>query len=367
VHHECMSTEASEPEYDFDVALSFAGEDRAYVEDVARELSARDIKHFYDEDHLAEMWGENLYEFLDEVYRKRARYAVLFVSRHYAEKAWPRRERQSAQARAVEEKMAYVLPVRLDDTELPGLLPSISYLDARRIGITGIVEALLQKLAGHRPCLAESPVEWDGKVPRSHEQMERLLADRPPGWEYLLFGFYLLNGRASLEDKYRDHEVGHAVRGPHLTAGDTAPFLSESFGQARSITSQLEPLLSSAAQKAAFGKPGEAGEPARIEHMARRLMGLYEECLDWATRLRGTTTSEEEFSHALQLASRFMDAPIEEFRSLVDRAVANLDRIPGAVANDEPFALSLEVTLTIPDGLVAEFSEEMDRLGIEYG
>ena len=361
-----MSCADQEQTYDFDVALSFAGEDREYVKELVQSLAEQGIRSFYDEDHLAEMWGENLYEFLDEVYRRRARYAVLFVSRHYVEKSWPRRERQSAQARAVEEKLAYVLPVRLDDSELPGLLPSVSYLDARRIGIPGIVNALVRKLAASKAGLAKAPLAWDGKVPRSQSHIQQLLDERPPGWEYLLFGAYLVQFRSEHENKYRDHEVGHSVSGDHIGLLEGAPFLARSFAEARAIASRLEPLLGQQVREASFGRPGESGNPDRIEHMARRLMGLYEDCLDWAARMRGTTTSEQAFTRALVLASQFMDASIEEFREFTDRAVTELDRIPAAIADDDPLRLDLQLTLTIPDALVDEFLAEMDRLGIEY-
>src|SRR5207248_2119071 len=59
---------------DYDVALSFAGEDRAYVEEVARALSAAGVKVFYDKLEEADLWGKNLYTHLSDVYRKRARF-----------------------------------------------------------------------------------------------------------------------------------------------------------------------------------------------------------------------------------------------------------------------------------------------------
>jgi hypothetical protein len=85
-------TSENPPDFDFDVAISFAGEDREYVKEIAVLLKQRGIPTFYDEDHLAEMWGEDLVEYLDDVYRKRSRYAVVFLSRHYVSKAWPSHE-----------------------------------------------------------------------------------------------------------------------------------------------------------------------------------------------------------------------------------------------------------------------------------
>ena len=53
---------------------------------------------------------------------------VMFVSEDYARKSWPIHERQSAIARAINERREYILPVRFDNTMLPGLDPSLSYL-----------------------------------------------------------------------------------------------------------------------------------------------------------------------------------------------------------------------------------------------
>jgi len=100
-------------DYDYDVALSFAGEDREYVEEVARILHALGVRVFYDKYETTDLWGKDLYTHLDDVYRKRSKYCVMFVSAHYREKLWTSHERQSAQARAFESAGQYVLPVRL--------------------------------------------------------------------------------------------------------------------------------------------------------------------------------------------------------------------------------------------------------------
>jgi hypothetical protein len=123
---------AETPTERYDVALSFAGEDRGYVEQVANGLREIGISVFYDRFEEARLWGEDLYVHLTDVYSKRARYTVMFISQHYATKAWPNRERQAAQARALREQAASVLPARFDDTEVPGLLGTIGYVDLRQ-------------------------------------------------------------------------------------------------------------------------------------------------------------------------------------------------------------------------------------------
>ena len=88
----------------YDVALSFAGEDREYAETLRDLLIAGGYKSFYDEDELASLWGKNLYDYLSSVYKDRARYCVMFLSKHYERKLWTNHERQMAQARAFQRK-----------------------------------------------------------------------------------------------------------------------------------------------------------------------------------------------------------------------------------------------------------------------
>jgi hypothetical protein len=115
----------------YEVVLSFAGEERFYVEKVANFLRSRGIALFYDEHEEAALWGKNLHEHFHEIYSGSARYCVMFISKHYAQKAWPIHERRSAFEKAIETREDYVLPARFDDTEIPGLHKTIKYVDLR--------------------------------------------------------------------------------------------------------------------------------------------------------------------------------------------------------------------------------------------
>jgi len=92
------------------------------------------------------LWGKDLYEHLAWVYKDAARYCVMFLSRHYAKKLWANHERKNAQARAFREQKEYILPVRIDDTEIPGIPETIGYVDSRKVSIEQICELLTEKL-----------------------------------------------------------------------------------------------------------------------------------------------------------------------------------------------------------------------------
>jgi hypothetical protein len=130
----------------YEVVLSFAGEDRKYVEQVAQILIASDVALFYDNYEEASLWGKNLVEHLHKVYSGSGRYCVMFISAAYAEKVWPTHERRSAFEKAIESKEEYILPARFDDTEIPGLHKHIAYVDLRRKTPKELAKLIKQKL-----------------------------------------------------------------------------------------------------------------------------------------------------------------------------------------------------------------------------
>jgi hypothetical protein len=130
----------------YEVALSFAGEDRQYVERVASELVRTGVSVFYDRYEEAALWGKNLYDHLRHIYTEAAEYTVMFVSAAYADKLWTNHERESAQSRVFGERREYILPARFDDTEVPGLLKTTGYIDLRHKAPEELAALIIEKL-----------------------------------------------------------------------------------------------------------------------------------------------------------------------------------------------------------------------------
>jgi len=106
---------------------------------------------FYDADFQAQLWGHDLAEVLDKVYRKAANYCVIFKSREYIERMWTTHERRSAVARAVEERgQAYLLPIEVDAVDLPGVSPTIAHVSLQQHTIDQIAQMLITKLEALR-------------------------------------------------------------------------------------------------------------------------------------------------------------------------------------------------------------------------
>jgi len=94
----------------------------------------------------ATLWGEDLYSYLDELYRFRATFCVIFLSKQYEKKLWTNHERKVAQAKAFSENRTYILPIRIDDTEISGIPPTVGYLRWSEEAVDTIVKMILRKL-----------------------------------------------------------------------------------------------------------------------------------------------------------------------------------------------------------------------------
>jgi hypothetical protein len=351
-------TADAEPAYKFDVALSFAGEDREYVEQVAEPLRSAGLQVFYDSDYQADMWGEDLVEYFDQVYRVKARYAIMFISHYYATKMWPRHERRSALARALEERRAYILPVRLDDTPLEGLRPTVGYLDARVVGLEGIVRTALNKITGSAP----APPSEITRVPRTEAERQQILAERPRGWEFLYFAGQLLHERNGVEDKYRDHEIQYAALTGEVADDPVFGYITHRLNDAMSLANKMSALVgNTAAKERAFGPPGQAGDPERLAHLAKRWNSSYEEFMDWASRVRGVTAPSE-YHPLLDLLACYADDPVEKYRRMVDEYVAKIDGIPAALAAGEQIRIEMNLTISVPDDLALAYHAESARI-----
>lgn len=131
---------------EFEIGLSFAGEQRDYVEEVACHLKELGIKTFYDDNEKIDLWGKNLYQHLNNIYKNKCLYCIIFISKEYAKKRWTKHELESAQARAFIENREYILPARFDDTDLPGLNGTTGYIDLTKVTPKGLAELASEKV-----------------------------------------------------------------------------------------------------------------------------------------------------------------------------------------------------------------------------
>jgi hypothetical protein len=170
-----MARENSDP-FEYDVALSFAGEDRAVAEEFAGLLTNKNLRIFHDEYQAGAIWGNDLVAHLVNIYARKARYCVIFISQYYPLKTWTEAERVSAGQSAFRDADEYILLVRLDDTEVPGVTEAKGYRDLRQHSMESIVNLLEEKLTKTKG--------QSGPPPQSHDLRSGNVPSKHPGSDY---------------------------------------------------------------------------------------------------------------------------------------------------------------------------------------
>lgn len=99
----------------YDFAFSFAGEDRAVVEEIKKGLDGFQV--FYDEDYKGKLCGMDLYQYLRDLYMNQTKYVVCFLSKSYKQKVWTNLEFSAIKERFMATFFAsdFLIPIILED------------------------------------------------------------------------------------------------------------------------------------------------------------------------------------------------------------------------------------------------------------
>lgn len=140
------STQKEKQLFKYDIAFSFAGEDRILVESIAQKLKDKQISLFYDKNDKVALWGEKLTTHFAKIYGHESRFVMPFISKHYSVKEWTDFEFTILHAEAKKRKGHFILPIRIDDTPILGSERDLGYLDMAKESVDSVVEAIIEKL-----------------------------------------------------------------------------------------------------------------------------------------------------------------------------------------------------------------------------
>lgn len=133
-------------EYPWDVAVSFAGEDRPIVLEFVKQLEEKGVFPFYDFNYQAQLWGVDLQKKLAEIYANDALYMVIFISSHYPEKDWTRFEFEIGKSAGAKRPETYILPIIIEDVPMVGLASTLGKVYLKDHDIPYCVELLTSRL-----------------------------------------------------------------------------------------------------------------------------------------------------------------------------------------------------------------------------
>lgn len=104
--------------YEFDIAISFAGENRVLAKYLADQFSALDIQVFYDANFEANYLGKTWSKEFTRIFGQASKYVICLLDKHHAEKIWPSFEREVFTPRVMKGE---VIPIYLDETPIHGI------------------------------------------------------------------------------------------------------------------------------------------------------------------------------------------------------------------------------------------------------
>jgi hypothetical protein len=203
-------------------------------------------------------------------------------------------------------------------------------------------------------------------IPHTLEEQAGLFLAKPDGWEYILFAGALAQRQDRLEGKWRDHEL-RLPGSDRVRLDDEAEALSfiRTANASIQITiSVINRLFDPTVLERAFGVPGEPGDAAQIEHIASRVMSMYEEMMDWAASIRGCIVPEK-YERLYELTPQMIDASVTAVRKFVSDAVDAATRIQEIFAGpkpDEPVKIEIELVLSVDEGISEAVTAELDRI-----
>lgn len=136
----------------FRVGLSFAGESRDFVGQVANELAMEwgRQKIFYDNFHEAELAILNLDKHLQNIYHKQCDLVVIFIGKDYEQKDWCRLEWRAIRdliKTKIQKSPSAIMPIRIDSGDVSGLFSIDGYIDIRDRKPHEIASLINQRLA----------------------------------------------------------------------------------------------------------------------------------------------------------------------------------------------------------------------------
>lgn len=135
----------------FAVGLSFPGEARPLVKEVAAELQRRlgPDMCFYDNNYVAQLARPSLDDFLQDIYRLRSKLIVVFLSGDYERKPWCGVEFRGIKEIIMARDHDRIMFVKTDDGQVRGVFKTDGYVDARHftpVQIVGFIEERLRLL-----------------------------------------------------------------------------------------------------------------------------------------------------------------------------------------------------------------------------
>lgn len=129
--------------YKYDVAISYASEQRRQALKLCEELQKLDLKIFADFIEPERLWGSYLPEELRKIYYNESKIIIIFLSKEYVKKGYTLFESHIAMEKSLE-NISFLI-IKFDDVELPWLNTTIGYINWNEYSVLELAEMIQRK------------------------------------------------------------------------------------------------------------------------------------------------------------------------------------------------------------------------------
>ncbi len=132
----------------FDVALSFPGEIRNFIEPIVEELEKNigPNSYFYDNNYVSQLARPSLDSLLQDIYRNRSKLVVVFLCGDYQRKEWCGIEFRAIKEIIMERDHKRIMFIRMDDSPVEGVFKTDGYVDGRKYATKDIAHFIQERV-----------------------------------------------------------------------------------------------------------------------------------------------------------------------------------------------------------------------------
>ena len=187
----------------------------------------------------------------------------------------------------------------------------------------------------------------------------RLIVERPPGWEYLVFSQVLSDALTDMRNLKTDWQHGIAVgKSSVLRASQFVQLISTKIAEAKQLADNLERIFKQVLP-IGLAPAGVSGDAELIVHAAQKIADVYREALEWKLDLNRLIVPPE-VQKLKDLVGRFCDNLIVDIETFSDRCSRLIpEAIVAARAGQARIQVDLTLKLSSPplDGYAEEFQQ----------
>lgn len=273
----------------------------------------------------------------------------------------------------------FIIPLKLDDFDLPTRLSKWQWVDWHRAdALQHVIRSLdaraadigaasstntseLQTIPPYRASDSDNSVapnqlddSLDGAGVARTATREELIQSQPDGWEYLLLAAVVTEGIEKRRDARRAYDLGIINPTGHpLTEKEAKEALNTEMTALGRIFGNTEPLINDHLATA-LGSPGEPGDARLIVDAAGGLVSMYAAALAWAERVRSHNVPPG-LEEAASLVALLAEQPLRDVDDWVEKLSKLRDDLPELLkrleTSDETIEINLSLVLTANEKL----------------